>query len=267
MGLLSPTTVAGCLCLVLLVSGCGGGAGEAARASMTGADETVTAGAAAGVVAKVPPGVLDDIARPPGRLPAPPRPWFPDEDWVPPHRFPPPRGPILPGSPRSVRTVAAETDAALARQTPIVDRNAAQIVADTGPPAEQVQQRFLQDVQEVTKDMVIASACSKILDTLAPEERPEEPGKGATWQHTAERAMSTAVTSLAHKWRPSTWTHLIQWHKYAESVEEDAEQLVQGIDGYSPELVAVAGSPDVRKALVVYLRTCYSPPRLVAAGR
>lgn len=105
-------------------------------------------------------------------------------------------------------------------------------------------------------DIIRAVACGKILDQIAPDERPTEPGAATP----TERATREAVDKLAAR-RWATASLIVNWDYYLESVLEGATQFAQGVDGLSTTYIAALGNPGVPKAVVVYLRTCYTSPK------
>ena len=164
-------------------------------------------------------------------------------------------------------TLLASSDAWLARAVVTeVDRTVAAAVAEAAASAEQVaaqsalsgDRTFLQDLSEVTKDVLIGQACGVVLDQLAPDERPEQPGKGSKWEEPAQEAVDKLV---AARWPFAFVRAAVQWTYYSRSVVKDGEQVAAALSDDPGAYVQFAASPAVSRAAVVYLRTCYDPPR------
>ncbi len=126
---------------------------------------------------------------------------------------------------------------------------------------QRVNPRFLDDLAEVTKEATISLACGRVLDVLAPVERPFVQGEG---ESDIQDVFEEALTKLGARWggRASV-VRVIDWAYYGASLSDDADQFLASTNAYStwrfPYLV---GRPPVSRALWVYVRTCYSPPRM-----
>jgi hypothetical protein len=120
--------------------------------------------------------------------------------------------------------------------------------------------KFLADFTDVTKEVTTAVACGKILDRLAPTERPTEPGATTHGDLAAQEAV---VKMASRRWPAAGYQWLVDWTYYIQSVKKDAHQFAQNIGGYSTDHLDALGNLVLRKAVLVYLRTCYTPPESV----
>jgi hypothetical protein len=196
---------------------------------------------------------LDDMLSRRRTLANLPREEFTDEDWA-------ARLALLKQIDEAIMAATiSDTDAAIATQAPGVANDAAAITAQT--TAADVNREFVADLQEVTVDAVKSVACDEMLNVLAPDETPPEPGAAST----PEQAAEAALTKLGARW--TGVGEAVDWLLYANSVATAAQRYAESIDGYSTERVpnpnpgAVLVRPQVARAAVVYLRACYSPPK------
>lgn len=232
-----------CLCVLLLatVTGC---PWQKTSATATKALATMTRAADSDA---------DDLLRQNKTLIGLPKNDFTDEDWV-------IRTRALQEAEPFVLDAAADTvDASLVGAY----RSAATEAASTASKSlttTTAKQEFLTDLTEVTKDQAISVACGNILDVLAPDDRPAEPGAWSEVQDVVEEVIVKLVT---RGWARASVEGAVDWGYYTTSVTEDAERFVAAADGYSTQtVVQLLGRPPVQRALMVYLRTCYSPPRM-----
>jgi hypothetical protein len=152
-------------------------------------------------------------------------------------------------------TVALDVDGMVRTQLGQLEAQAADI-AETATIGTD-DPTFVQDFTAVTKDVVVGAACDEILDVIAPDQTPDEPGEGSDWDDAAQEAYD----KLLARWNGPTFVNLVDWAYYSQSVAEDGEQLAENLVADPTEYVQFASAPPVQRALVVYLRTCYSPPR------
>jgi hypothetical protein len=233
-----------CLCVVLLLStaACGGGTSKSAQSALRAVDDLVGAG-------KTTP--LDDLARQRETLRSLPDSAFSAEDLKLRNSLLTRSGSLLVDLhvtliDNTVRTQLGKlTERANLIRTAVLSRTA------TWP------ETFRTDFTNATKEVITEVACGLILDQIAPEQRPSEPGAAST----AEKAGTQLLQKLASRWVPTSYQRLVDWQEYAESVATDADQLALNLDGYSEVYIRALSNPGVRKAVVVYLRTCYSPPK------
>ena len=233
--------LAGVIVLVLLLEGCRGGTTSGAKGAMgalAGIGDDATASA-------------DDIARLQQRLSSLDQNAFSADDWA-------RRTAVLEQSDEWLATrVAAEVDAAVAARTGLVGASADEIVTAS---AQTTNQAFLRDFAAITKDLVVGAACKKILDQVAPDQRPDDPGKGSDWADAAQEAHDKLIAG----WASASFRRLVDWDYYARSVSEAGTQFARAVMDDPDAYVDFATVPAVQRAVVVYLRTCYSPPRLFA---
>lgn len=155
--------------------------------------------------------------------------------------------------------VVAEVDDAVALELQRVSTAAGEVVSRATNITDQA---FRRDFATVTEELVVGAACGAILDRLAPEEQPAEAGKGSAWVDAAQEGYD----KLAARWSGPSFVNLVNWTYYATSVMDDSEQLVEALIDHPEEYVRFAAAPEVRRVLVVYLRTCYSPPKAFTPG-
>jgi hypothetical protein len=239
------TAVAVCLWVALMstIGACGQATKPAAKTAIETVADTVGAGK------KTPP---DDLTRQRAALLNFPDEWFSTEDLA-------VRNALLQRSETLLidLTVSFIDDAVkaqtnnLALQVMPVRKNVLSLTA-TWP------QQFLADFTDVTKEVTTAVACGKILDRLAPTERPAEPGAASDGELAAQEAQTKLA---ARRWPTAAYQWLVDWSYYVQSVKKDAGQFALNIDGYSTAHIDALGNPGLRKAVLVYLRTCYTPPK------
>jgi hypothetical protein len=232
--------VAICLTAVLL-AGCGG-TKPAAKSALQGMDDVLKAGKSA---------PLDDLSRQSDDLRNLPEDYFSKEDLA-------RRNTLL----RRSETLMLDLtvlgiDSAVLTQKAANPERANLIRQKVLSTATTWNQKFVKDFQEVTEEIITDVACGQILDQIAPDQKPEDPGADTP----AESAAQEAVDKLVLRQWPTGYQHLVNWTSYIASVTTDANQFAQAIDGFSTLQIAALGNPGVRKAVVVYLRTCYSPPK------
>lgn len=121
-----------------------------------------------------------------------------------------------------------------------------------------VRATFVEDLEEVTKELVEEQACQAVLDLVAPA--PEEPGQGKTWTDTVAEVVDRMV---ALRWdRPADrWSQVVEWHEYVTGVVEDADQVTQSLLA-DPSAITLFARPAVQRAALAYARFCYKIPRL-----
>jgi hypothetical protein len=156
--------------------------------------------------------------------------------------------------------VVRDVDSAVATNLATLSEHADEIATASAQTSDRA---FLQDLAEVTEDLVMGFACDAVLDVVAPDDKPDEPGQ---WSK-AEDAAQEAYDKLSARWRGPTFVDLVNWVYYADSVAEDGNQLADALLDHPEEYVDFATVPAVQRAFVVYLRTCYSPPKPFTPNR
>lgn len=119
--------------------------------------------------------------------------------------------------------------------------------------------KFMDDLNEVTQEAIIDVGCEFILDNVAPDKRPVDPGMATDVEEAVYQAMGKM---LARSWGWDFLQDAVEWEMYTQSIVEDANQFASAVSGSSPQMIVLFTRPEVNRALLVYLRTCYSPPRL-----
>ena len=238
------SVVAACLSVALLLTAaaCGGGTSKAAKAALEGLDGLVVAGKSS---------PLDDLARQRETLRKLPDSAFSKEDLALRSKLLSRSGSILVDLHVQLIDQNVSTQLGKLSEQANLIQTAVLSKAGTWPDS------FRTDFRNATKEVITDVACGLILDQIAPEQRPEEPGQATP----AEQAGSQLLQKLASRWTPTSYKNLVNWIEYAESVATDAGQLALNLDGYSDLYLQALSNPGVRKAVVVYLRTCYSPPK------
>lgn len=237
------------LCLsAILLSGCGATTKPAAKSALTAMDDILKVGQ------KAP---LDDLSRQSADLRNLPDGFFSKPDLA-------KRNALLVRSESLVVDLSIlGIDTALVSQKVVGSQQAKLITTSALSTSTTWKQKFVTDFTEVTTEVITDVACGKILDQIAPDQQPTIPGAATP----AESATQDAVAKLAARQWPATgYRDLVDWVEYVESVAKNAEQFAQAIDGYSATYIVALGNPGVRKAVLVYLRTCYSPPKPFPAG-
>ena len=238
-------------CLVILLlgtTGCGPTAQQAGRTGASRADDAIRAldNALNGNRS------TDDLLRQGDDLADLPRGKFTEEQWA-------ARNRLLQSTDQAIMSQSVtRVDATVSAARATAAQDAAQIAPAVAAPGAAADAPFMADLAAVTEEAIVEVACGLILDTLAPEEQPAEPGLGADVADAAQGAITKLV---ARRWQLQTFQHLVDWANYTQSVAEDADQFAQASGGYSAETIDLLARPEVRQAVVVYLRTCYSPPR------
>ncbi len=197
------TAVAICLWVALMSAT--GACGQATKPAAKTAIEAVEG--AVGTGKKTPP---DDLTRQRAALRNFPDDWFSTEDLA-------VRNALLQRSETLLidLTVSFIDDAikaqtnTLALQAIPVRRNVLSLTA-TWP------QQFLADFTDVTKEITTAVACGKILDHLAPTDRPTEPGASTNGDLAAQQAV---VKLASRRWPAAGYQWLVDWTYYAQSVK------------------------------------------------
>ncbi len=120
--------------------------------------------------------------------------------------------------------------------------------------------RFRDDLLEVTHELVVDAACKTILDTIAPQDQPDEPGRGSTWRDPSEEVINRLI---ARGWNKGSFERVVEWVSYGESIGEDGAQLAKALrndPALQSEYLNLLARPQVRTAVIEYLRLCYSTP-------
>lgn len=141
----------------------------------------------------------------------------------------------------------------------------ARAAADT-TAAETVQQavvsdvrpEFVDDLTEVTKEMVKEAACQQVLDQVSPA--PKEPGVEKQWTDEVGEVIERMVLK---GWdRPQgRGDQYIDWARYLEGVAKGTQQVASGLLNGSTDIELFA-RPPVQRAALAYARYCYATPRM-----
>ena len=149
---------------------------------------------------------------------------------------------------------AMDNTATSARQTADVAAEATASEAVIGD----VEPQFIEDLKEVTKELVKEQACQTVLDMVAPA--PDEPVEGKTWTDLVGEVIDRMV---ARQWKGpwELWSYIVAWDKYKDGVLEDADQLGQALLA-DPTAVTLFTRPPVQRAALAYARFCYAVPQM-----
>jgi hypothetical protein len=152
-----------------------------------------------------------------------------------------------------IAVFAMDAKVATARTT--VDATAVQTADDA--ILTDVKPQFLENLKDVTKDLVKEEACQAVLDQVSPP--PDEPGEKRQWTDLVGEVIDRMVTK---GWaRPQgRWEQYIEWAGYGQGLAEDASQVTSGLLAGSTSIELFA-RPPVQRAAVAYARYCYATPR------
>lgn len=237
------TMVVGVAFALLLSIGACGGADDLGRAG----DEIVEGGREVLRRAEPAPGP----AKPPPARPAPPRDSENPLSIVPAHQV---------VDVQLAEALASEIDPLIRAQYQQLDQRAVRVV-DTAVPLQPENLPDRYNVQEVTKELIVDAACQVVLDQIAPDQQPEEPGKGSAW---TDPAMA-AAEKLRARGKLSLAADAMAWVDYGQSVLEDGAQVADAVLADPDPYIRLGTRPPVARAIVVYARMCYAPPRSIGA--
>jgi hypothetical protein len=241
------TAITGTILLATCMAGCGG-TESGARAALSDFRTVVHDN-----------GSADEVLREYGALKKYPRNSFSDEDWAVRNQL---GARADAGLLRSATTIV---DAAVARQATELHQQAEQVAS--GALLSNVQPKFAQDLREVTEEMMVNVGCGAILDRMAPEERPDEAGLAGLQAEATTPQAEALVKLVARSWNRLSVIRIVNWAYYTNAVIEGATRYASALsDADPPQLYLNVSRPPVQRALAVYLRTCYRPPKQLSAG-
>lgn len=127
-------------------------------------------------------------------------------------------------------------------------------------------QDFIAKLEQRTAEVVREAACDAVLDALAPEEA-QESDIGRLRKDWVDPSLEVAERLAGQDgFRIARLADWVATAQYVSEVTAAAEQVAANYDEYdlqNPRLIELAARPPVRHGFVLYLRTCFSPPRSV----
>jgi hypothetical protein len=161
----------------------------------------------------------------------------------------------------ALRSAADAIDTRYANYLPELQTGADGLVTQTlAPSVYSSSPGFKEELEEVTKELVVDAACQRVFDTIVPDERPEEPGRGSDWVDAGSQAI---IKLVARRWTRDTFVDTVNWTYYAQSITDQGQQLAASTREIPAlESIVLLSQPPVKQAVLQYLRLCYSPPRM-----
>jgi hypothetical protein len=175
-----------------------------------------------------------------------------DEDLALQHRL------LLATDQRILAYVSTAMDARASRARSTADA-AARLTASAAVVVRQVPPKFVQDLEQVTQDVVQEQACQDVMDQLAAP--PDQAGGGQAWPDLVTEVVDRMVTAKGWARPPDQWSRFIDWADYVSGVDQDALQLADALVA-DPSDIELFARPPIRRAALAYARFCYAPPRL-----
>jgi hypothetical protein len=160
----------------------------------------------------------------------------------------------------ALRLAAGVVDEHFADYVPQLQAGADRVVEVTLAPSVYAgTPKFREELEEVTVELVVDTACQSIFDVMVPDERPEEPGRGSDWTDAGAQAV---IKLVARRWTRDSFVNVVNWAFYAQSISDQGAQLAASTrDSRDSNALQLFARPPVNKAVIQYLRLCYSPPR------
>jgi hypothetical protein len=161
----------------------------------------------------------------------------------------------------TLRSAADAIDTRFANYLPELQTGTDGLVAQTlTPSVYSSSPGFKEELEEVTRELVVDAACQQVFDTIVPDERPKEPGLGSDWVDAGSQAI---VKLVARRWTQETFVDTVDWTYYAQSITDQGQQLAASTrEAPDSDIIVLLSQPSVKPAVLQYLRLCYSPPRM-----
>jgi hypothetical protein len=118
-------------------------------------------------------------------------------------------------------------------------------------------QKFLDDLEEVTRELVKGTACQEVLDLVSSP--PDVLGETKTWTDAKDELIGRMLLKGWGGVPLGRWNQYIDWVLYGQGVAEDAIQVKDSLLAGSTNIERFA-SPPMQRAAVAYARYCYATP-------